>query len=253
MLRQSDAYHQYHSAHKRFLKSILEDFFLKELPNTFGPNLRGKIAEELITLFNKNNLDKQTIKPGQVLWNAVHKTTRADYRNCKYVPVVLTLVNDDDITNREKGLSPRQTRQGIIARITREAYEQDALLSMRDISLLLNQHPTDIGKLRIEYEMKTNTCLPHTGNLQDMGSCITHKYQIVYKYVVEKKDPSSIAKETNHSIKAVDHYLKDFNRIKLLFFENKTPEFIRQATGIQIHVVKQYLNIINQYLLQDVV
>jgi hypothetical protein len=232
------------------LKSIIEDFFLKELPSLFGPNLRSKIAEELITLFNKNNIDCQTIKPGQILWNAVHKTTRADFRNCKYVPVILTLVNEQDIANLEKGIKTQENIQNVIARITQEAYAQDALLSMRDIGLLLNITPSYISKLRIDYELKTKVCLPHPGNLQDMGSCITHKYQIVYKYIVEKKDPLLIAKETNHSIKAVDHYLKDFNRVKLLYFENRTPDFIKQVTGIQTYVVKQYIDIINQYILQ---
>lgn len=251
MLRQSDAHHHYHSAHKRFLKSIIEDFFLKELPGMFGPNLRDKIAEDLLERFNKNNIDSQTINPGQILWNAVHKTTRADYQKCIYVPVILTLVNEQDIANLEKGMTPKENRQNVIARITQEAYAQDALLSMRDVGLLLNTSPQAVSQLRQNYELKNGICLPHPGNLQDMGSCITHKYQIVYKYIVEKKDPLIIAKETNHSIKAVDHYLKDYSRVKLLFFQNKTPDFIKQVTGIQTHVVKQYLEIINQYNLQE--
>lgn len=248
MLRQPDAYHRYHSAHDRFIKPIIEDFFSKEFPNTFGPNIRSTIADELLAIFSSNNRESQTIKPGQILWNAVHKDTRADSRNRKLVPVVLTIVADEDISNLEKDISIVENRQNAIARITQEAYAQGALLSMRDIGLLFTASVEAISVNRKKYEEKHSCILPHTGNLHDMGSCITHKYQIVFKYVVEKKDPCIIAKETNHSLMAVDHYLKDYNRVKLLYQDNKNPEYIKAATAMPIHVINQYIDIINQYV-----
>ncbi len=248
MLRKPDAYHRYHSAHDRFIKPIIEDFFSKEFPNTFGPNIRSTIADELIAIFNSNNREIQTIKPGQILWNALHKDTRADSRNRRLVPVVLTIVADEDISKLEKKLSPVENRQNMIARITKEAYAQGALLSMRDIALLTTTSVENISLNRKRYEMKNSCSLPQTGTLHDMGSCITHKYQIVYKYVIEKKDPIIIAKETNHTLSAVDHYLKDYNRVKLLYQDKKQPEYIKAATALPIHVIKQYIDIINQYV-----
>ena len=248
MLRKPDEHHRYHSAHGRFIKPIIEDFFTRELPNTFGPNLRSKIADELIGIFESNNRDVQSIKPGQILWNAVHKDTRADSPNRKLVPVVLTIVADQDISNLVDKVSIPENRQNIISRITKEAYSQGALLSMRDISLLLTTGLPSVSSARKKYEKKHSCSLPHTGTLHDMGSCITHKYQIVYKYVIEKKDPVIIAKETNHSLSAVDHYLKDYNRVKLLYMENKPPEYIKLATALPAHVINQYIDIINQYV-----
>lgn len=248
MLRKSDAYHRYHSAHDRFLKPVIEDFFCKEFPNTFGPNTRSNIADALLAIFNSNNRDTQTIKPGQILWNAVHKDTRADSRNRKLVPVVLTIVADEDISILEKKMSISENRQKVISRITQEAYSQGALLSMRDIGLLLASHVPLITNDRKKYEKNHSCSLPHTGTLHDMGSCITHKYQIVFKYVVEKKDPIIIAKETSHSLKAVDHYLKDYNRVKLLYLDGKDSEYIKQATAMPVYVINQYIDIINQYV-----
>lgn len=248
MLRKPDTYHKYHSAHDRFIKPIIEDFFRKEFPNTFGPNIRSTIADELIAIFNSNNREIQTIKSGQILWNAVHKDTRADSRNRKLVPVVLTIVADEDISNLEKRKDISENKQRIIARITQEAYAQGALLSMRDIALLLATDDSSITRIRQKYELRNSCSLPQTGTLHDMGSCITHKYQIVFKYVVEKKDPIIVAKETNHTLRAVDHYLKDYNRVKLLFQDKKPPEYIKAATALPIHVIKQYIDIINQYV-----
>ena len=81
-----------------------------------------------------------------------------------------------------------------------------------------------------------------------MGSNITHKPMIVYKYVVEKKATNIIALETNHSQRAVDHYIRDFNRVKTLLDDNKDLKFIHMATRIAKPVIEQYQNIYNQYI-----
>lgn len=202
MLLPSYASNHYKSAHKRFVKQMIEQFFETELPKTFGPNLRSTIADKILEIVQSNLNDKQNLKAGQIFWNAVHKDTRPDSRKMKLVPVILTMINEEDISKLEKGLSFPKHRQNVIARITTEAYEQDALLSMRDIGILMATDLARVSSLRSQYEKANNVSLPHTGNLQDMGSCLTHKYQIVYKSVVEKKDPPVIAKETNHTIRA---------------------------------------------------
>jgi len=248
MLVRSHASHHYKSAHKRFMKPAIERFFETELPKSFGPNIRSVIADKLIEIFYSNNLDTNFLKPGQMLWNAVDINTRADAYNMRTVPVTLSLITDDDITNLENETSIIEHRQNVIARITQEAYEQGGLLSMRDISLFMAALPPIISKARAEYERKNNTSLPHTGNLHDMGSCITHKYQIVYKYVVQNKSPKTVASETNHTIQAVDRYLKDYHRVKTLYDDNKDTQYIKAVTGIAEHVSKQYIEMIKQYV-----
>lgn len=239
---------RYKSAHKRFLKPAIENFFQVEFPKSFGPSTRSLIADELIKIFDANNRDINTIKPGQVLWNGVHKNTRADSKNMKLVPVVLTLVNDNDISNLENGMKVSEHKQNVVARILREAYQQGALLSMRDVGLLLAISDSSASITRKSYEKRYNVDLPHSGNLQDMGTCITHKYQIIFKYVVEKKDPLIIAKETNHTINAVDNYLRNFNRVKTLYLDNKDEKYINTVTNLSISLINQYVSIINQYI-----
>lgn len=248
MLRKPDAYRRYHSAHQRFEKERLIDFFQKELPGSFGPNMREIIVDEILDIFYANNRDIKSIKPGQILWNAVHKDTRPDSKKRKIVPVVLTLTCKEDVKLLENGTKMTLIRQRVISRIMNEALEQGALLSTRDISLILSSHHTCISQQRIKHEKNNSTILPHTGSLQDMGSCLTHKYQVIYKYVVEKKDPMKIACETCHTQSAVDNYLKDFMRVKTLYLEGKDVEYINMVTRIAKHVVRQYIDIINQYV-----
>lgn len=239
---------KYSSAHDRFLKPAIENFFECEFNGMFGPVVRENIADALIDLFNSLCPESSRLKPGQIVWNALDKRTRADSDKRRYKPVILSLVTDDEVLMFEKGISVSTTRKNVMARMIREAYQQGGVLSTRDLSLLLVSSAAYLSQLRIEYEKENKTILPHTGVIHDMGTTLTHKRIIVYKHVVEKKDPSIVARETNHSQTAVDKYLKDFNRIKTLVNDNKDINFIHHTTNIARPVIKQYLQIINNYV-----
>jgi hypothetical protein len=176
------------------------------------------------------------------------KTTRADSPGRKYKPVVLTLVNEDDIALFEKQRPCSEVRKQLIPRIIREAYQQGGVLSMRDISLVMSAKADSLSSLRIEYEKENRTVLPQTGVVHDMGSTLTHKIQIVYKYVVEKKPSNIIALETNHSQRAVDHSVQDFFRVVNLIKDNKDIDVIRLTTKIAKPVIAQYQDIFNKYV-----
>ncbi len=248
MIPTASSVKHYASAHDRFLKPAIVNFFAREFSGAFGPIVRENIADALIGLFNSLCPESSRLKPGQIVWNALDKRTRADNPKRRYKPVILSLVTDDDVLMFEKGTSVSITRKNVMARMIREAYHQGAVLSTRDLSLLLVSSASYLSQLRIEYEKEHKTTLPHTGVIHDMGTTLTHKRIIVYKHVVEKKDPSIVARETNHSQNAVDKYLKDFNRIKTLVNDNKDINFIRHTTNIARPVIKQYMQIINNYV-----
>lgn len=239
---------KYKSAEKRFLKSTIKQFFLNEFPKYFGPKVADGIALEMINIFNQLNIDTKTLKPGQMLWNALDKTTRADSPNVKFVPVILTLANEQDIQSYVKGEKISSIAENSLARITREAFEQGGLLSMRDIALITFRSNSSISTIRMNYEKKHNVILPHPGALHDMGSCVTHKKQIIYKVIVEKKDPRLVATETNHSQKAVDNYLYNYHRVITLYKNNNDIDYIHFITKIAKHVIKQYICIYDTHV-----
>lgn len=247
MLPPSNRYKHYHSARQRFLKPLITNFFERELPKLFGPRLRDKLADEIMKLVSKAMPEKDHVKPGQVVWTAIDKTTRPDSPNRKFVPVVLTLVNENDAKELVQGKTKREIAEDAIARITKEAYQQGALLSMRDIGLLSWRADAYVSALRKTYEKRENTTLPHTGSIQDMGTCITHKTTIVRKIVLEKKDPMQVASETNHTLKAVENYIKDFRRVKTCYQEKPDEKFITQVTGMTKNLVRQYIEIIENF------
>lgn len=248
MIRQPDGKRKYQSAHDRLLKPSIINFFAKEFPGFFGPVVRENIADAMIDLFESLCPDPPRLRPGQIIWNALDAKTRADSPKRRYKPVILTIVSDEEISMFEEGKSIKTIRKYVIARMIKEAYLQGGILSMRDLSLLLVNELSYLSSQRIDYEQENQVVLPHTGVLHDMGSTVTHKGQIIFKHIVEKKDPRIVALETNHSQLAVDKYLKDYQRVKTLFDEQKDLDYIHMVTNIAKQVIKQYQQIIEKYV-----
>jgi hypothetical protein len=244
MIKAPDCIKRFHSAKARFLEGALNNFFKREFPKLLGPILRHKLVEELIKLLQDLLPLKQHVKPGQIVWNAVSIHTRADSPNVRFVPVTLTMIDEHDTEQLANGVPMSEIMKQATARITKEAYTQGALLSMRDIGLLTWREGSCISRYRKQYEKEQNVTLPHTGSLQDMGSCVSHKSTIIKKVELDKKDPLTVAKETNHSVWAVDRYIKDFNRVRLCYQDGKDQQFISLATGLSKFVVNEYLSII---------
>jgi len=245
MIKAPDSVKRYNAARHRFLRPVLINFFAREFPKLFGPVMRERITDELIDLFEKTTPETNRIKPGQILWNALDKNTRGDSPNRRYVTVVLSVITENDVEQLANGVPMSVVANNAIARMYKETYEQGGVLSTRDMGLLTLRSSSWVSQLRLKYEKDHDCLLPHTGLLHDMGSCISHKTTIIRKVLVEKKDPADVARECNHTQRAVDRYLKDFHRVKTAYKQNQDDDYIHIVTGIAKHVVKQYIEMIN--------
>jgi Protein of unknown function (DUF1670) len=243
MIPRPQAQKHFASASRRFLQASIERFLDAEFPRTFGPVIRQKMAEKIVELVDGQLPAKDYLRPGQCVWNAVSIRTRPDSPRCQLVPVILTLVDGSDIEELAQGTRMTHIAQKAIARITQEAYQQGALLSMRDIGLLVWRTNARITQLRQAWETRQQTTLPHTGNLQDFGTCISHKTTIIRKVVYEGKDPRRVSDETKHTQRAVDRYLKDFYRVKTCYQHNPDIDFITRTTGLSKYLINQYVDI----------
>jgi hypothetical protein len=246
MITQSQAQKHFASAQKRFLQSSIECFLDKEFPRTFGPVIRQKMAEKIVDLVDQQLPAKEYLRPGQCVWNGVSVATRPDNPSCRLVPVILTLVDESDVGQLARGTPMPVIARKSVARICKEAFEQGALLSMRDIGLLVWRKNASISAIRKRWEADQKTTLPHVGTIQDFGTCISHKTAIIRKVVYEGKDPRRAADETKHSQRAVDRYLKDFHRVKTCYDHMPDIEFVTRTTGLSRHLVNQYVGIIKE-------
>lgn len=247
MIARSFAHKHYASATQRLLEATIAKFFEDEFPRLFGPTIRAKLAVALTALVEAQTPPKEHLRPGQCLWNAVSVSTRPDSAALRLVPVVLTLVDAEDISWYVQGVRQSTILKRAIRRLLQEAYAQGALLSMRDLALLFSKNWRQIALLRRQAETESGEILPHVGSIQDFGSTVSHKESIIRKVVYEGKDPRDVSRETHHSQRAVDRYLKDFYRVRTCLQEKPDIDFIRGATGMSKYLIRVYLGLIEKY------
>lgn len=215
--RQSDRETQYRPQAGKTLREAMRNFIRREFPRLGGPWVIEMFVDQLLQLVDRYHIQRDKLRPGQTVWSAVAIDEAPGYRKPIYatrqVPVVITLVNQDDIAAMREGLSWTDIFQRALVRAMKDAHAQGGLLTTSDLSVLFYHSHSRVAELIRQYENKTGEVVPRRGNLHDMGRTVTHKRIICRKAYLEGKTTDVIARETNHSPEAVDNYLLDFARI----------------------------------------
>lgn len=136
-------------------------------------------------------------------------------------------------------------RRHRILRLTKEAYDQDALLSYEDLSVLLTTSPATV-KRDIRQLKKDGYFVMTRGAKHDMGPGISHKTQILELYFKDYAF-TDIEKKTNHSERAVYRYLKDFTQVATLHHQGFPNAQIRLITHLSDRLIREYLALYEEY------
>lgn len=245
----------YDANDRKTFKSALCHLLQTEFPGIFGPMITLLFADKIDEMYDRFHPPRSHFTIGQTLWVGVAANNpparNRRIEDADLVPVVLDLVTDRDIDETiAKGLRP-QTRSTKVVRLFRQAYEQGAVLSQADISLLTNLHRSTISQIVLKHERDSGEVVPCRGTIHDMGRSITHKAIICYKSLVEHKPTSQVAQETYHSPEAVEHYLQCFRRIQLCRDRGMTKEDIARATGHSLALVQEHLDLMTEFGLQS--
>ena len=67
----------YTSAHKRLLEARVAQFFETNFPRFFGPDIRKRIAQQLLELIEEQFPAYTHLRPGQCLWGMPSPSIRA--------------------------------------------------------------------------------------------------------------------------------------------------------------------------------
>lgn len=215
--RQSDRETQYRPQAGKTLREAMRNFIRREFPRLGGPWVIEMFVDKLLQLVDRYHIERDKLQPGQTIWPAVAIDEAPGYRKPIYatrqVPVVITLVNQEDIAAMRQGLPWTEILQGEVVRAMKEAHAQGGLLTSSDLSVLFHHGHSWVAELIRQYETQTGEVVPRRGNLHDMGRTVTHKRIICRKAYLEGKTTDVIARETSHSPEAVDNYLLDFARV----------------------------------------
>jgi len=247
--KESVAEKRYHRIKGKSLKKMLLDRFLNNYGYDKGTVTASAIVDDILNLVDiyYRYTDNSFLKPGQMVWHAVPTNEMPAKGKSIYQtalkPVVLDIISEGDIEDMKKPLHHRQIRLKRVERWTQQAFEQGALLSQLDLSVLLSVNEFTAGNYIREYQSLYGRSLPTRGNIQQIGRGQTHKKQIISDYLNGYLVPT-ICQRTNHSKDAVERYIRDFEAVKLLNSKFDDLNTISLVTRLSKSVVSQYIDLL---------
>lgn len=237
---------------KRSLPNLLVRKFLTEYGYDHGPVIARAIVEDILETIERCHPER--IPPKTVVWLAVRREWKGQRKGLDVsdlVPVHLRLVTDEEIELlmspmlRRESKACRAFNRTRYARWCRDAYEQGGVLTLLDLSLISGLSEHYVGELLQEYEAQTGQIVPTRGTVHDMGPSVTHKAEVIRRWL-RRESPARIARSLKHSQSAVDRYIADFEKVRLL--AQKVPlDSLPAYTGLSKSVITQYVSLLREY------
>jgi hypothetical protein len=180
---------------------------------------------------------------GQLWYTAVSKEEPAGkpLARCQKVRVRLTLFSPEDLSITE----PEKRRQLLVHRLSWEAYEQGALLTVEDLARLLITSERTISRILATY-VKQDIFIPTRGRVRDIGPGISHKAQAVHLYL-RGFTPTEIATRLGHHLSCVERYLDDFCVVMMGLEDGYSPARIARNTRLGEKLVEEYAFLYHRY------
>ena len=237
---------------KRSLPELLVHKFLTKYGYAHGPVIAEAIVKDILSIVEQCYPERHP--PKTVVWLAVRREWKGQRKGIKLtdlVPIHLSMVTDEEVQLlmkpdlRKKLKARRAFNRTRFARWCFEAYEQGGVLTLLDLSMLSGMSENYVGELLREYEAEHNKVVPTRGTVHDLGGSVTHKAEVVRRWL-RHESPAQIARVLSHSQRAVDRYIADFRKVRLLAQKVPIGE-IPNLTGLSGNVVEQYVALIRQY------
>lgn len=130
--------------------------------------------------------------------------------------------------------------------MTQESVDQGALLTQEDLAMLLD---CDVKTIRTDikrYGQKHGVMIPTRGNKKDIGPGLTHRDRAVELFI-QGKDTVAIARDLNHSLKAIERYVQAFCRVVYCQAQLRNTLKTALVVGVSVAAVNRYLGLKDKY------
>ncbi|MBA7590190.1 hypothetical protein ES708_32298 [subsurface metagenome] len=136
-----------------------------------------------------------------------------------------------------------------LERVTREAYDQEALLSYEDLAMILTTSPATV-KRDVHYLKQQGKFIMTRGAKLDMGPGLSHKTTII-DYYFKGYTFTDIELKTSHSETSIKRYLADFVQVATLYQQKFSINQIRLISQKSDRLVREYTQLYDLYSKQD--
>lgn len=256
----------YASIEKRSFESALMRLLLSEYGLAGGRRIALLLVEDVQQLIAEFYPDLGQSASGSLIWTCTAdegKKAEAGKPTEEYKTITLRLplIGAEELrswtekrpASQDSQAKARRRERAQVARLIQSAAEQGGLLTIAELSVMVNRSYAQVARYIQEWQQETGELLPLKGYRMDQGASPTHKGEITRLYE-QGLEPPDIAHETGHSLKSVERYLKDYERVKMLLRDHKNAEEISSLIGRGRTVVLQYVHIAEEFhpeLFQD--
>ena len=249
----------YKSIQKRTFESAFQYYLATEWGLLGGWRIQKLLVDDVLALLDEFYPETENASSGTLIWTCTADEGRKAIpgkktEEYKTVTVQLPLVTAEDLEDRTEGKTPRnktmekakERDKRRLARIVKSAAEQGGLLTLAELSVILNKSYEVVRKYAEEWREETGEVLPLKGYRMDQGRSPTHKREIARLYE-EGLEPPDIARETGHSVGSVERYLQDYERVRMLLKRGVSVEEISATIGRGVTVVVQYVELAREH------
>jgi hypothetical protein len=249
----------YGSIAKRNFESAMMHMLATEYGLLGGRRILRLLVDDTLALMEEHYPPQERVGSGDLVWTCTAdegKKAEPGKRTEEYktVTVKLPFVTLSDLHERtEKKVAKSKTREAArqrdkrrVARMVKAADQQGGLLTVAELSVIVNRSYEITRRYIREWEEETGEMLPLKGYRMDQGSRPTHKREIARLYE-QGVEPPDIARETRHSLKSVERYLGDYERVKLLLKRGAGSKEISTLIGRGERVVLEYVALAREY------
>jgi hypothetical protein len=250
----------YASIEKRTFESALIHLLETEYGLLGGRRILALLAEDVRELVDEFYPTTERASSGTLVWTCTadegkKAITGKRTEEYKTATVLLPLVTKEDLRERtdkkvaaagKKRAAARNRDKRRVARLLKAAEAQGGLLTIAELSVILNKSYELTRKYIREWEEETGEMLPLKGYRMDQGCRPTHKGEIIRLYE-QGMQPPDVAHETAHNLKSVERYLKDYERVKMMLKRGSEVAEISTMIGRGQSVVVEYIEIAREY------
>jgi len=143
----------------------------------------------------------------------------------------------------------RAWMQRRLARIVNYGWDHPqgpVVLTLADLSAIVGISTVEVSQLLTEARRSTGQALATKGYYFDQGMRPTHKADIIGMYEAGA-DEAQIARRSQHAQASVGHYIRQYERVKLLLKHHTLTEDIGRLLNMQPNVVQAHLELVKRY------
>ena len=234
---------------ERLNSKSLDSQFLNEIIHglSCSPFEAEAVLETVHKVFGDFFETSDNLQPGKVKFVVLSIENSPAKKLSEAEKITVTLTLDDakkDLKIKEKR-GVVALRQHRLQRICNEAFIQGGLLTIEDIANRIfccgeRTIVRDINALK-----QQGIVLPLRSTIKDMGRTLSHRKLIVEKWL-QGLEYSGIARQTNHSIDAINNYINKFKQVVVLYLDEYNVNDIAFIIKISAQLVQIYIDLWKQ-------